>query len=42
MSEKLFPLIKQICLYTIDTLVLDPSVLRDSVLMRLELYDFEA
>ena len=42
MSEKLFPLIKPVCLCTVDTLVLDPNVLRDSVLMRLEIYDFEA
>ena len=41
-SEKLFPLIKPVCLYTVDTLVLDTNMLRDSVLMRLEIYDFEA
>ena len=41
-SEKLHPMVRQICLYTVDTLVLDANVLRDSVLMRLELHDFEA
>ena len=35
-------MVRPICLYTVDTLVLDPNVLRDSVLMRLELYDFGA
>ena len=40
--EKLYPMVRPICLYTVDTLVLDPNVLRDSVLMRLGLYDFEA
>lgn len=42
LSEKLYPMVKPVCLYAIDTLVLEPNVLRDSVLMRLEIHDFEA
>ena len=34
--EKLHPMVRPICLYTVDTLVLEPNVLRDSVLMRLK------
>ena len=41
-SGKLQPMFRVICLYTAGKLALEPNVLRDSVLMRLEMHDFEA
>ena len=41
-SEKLLPLVQPLLKYLSETLVLDANTLRDSVLMRLELFHFDA
>ncbi len=38
----MYPLFEAILRYTIETLVLDPNVLRDSILARMEIVQFEA
>jgi hypothetical protein len=40
-SFQIYPLYAAILLYCIDTLILDPNVLRDSILVRLEMTPYE-
>ena len=41
-SNQIFPLYDAILQYTVETLLLDPNVLRDSILVRMELMQFGA
>ena len=41
-ASKILPLLRPLTEYLISTLVLDPNILRDSTLQRLELHHFEA